>query len=284
MEDRDQSTAGAIQTLGLIAGNGVYPRLLAEAARQHGVTRIHALAFKGETERALARVVDQITWLRLGQLEQLLGAVRSSGLRDFVMVGQITPTRLYTVLPDRRLLTLLRGLPQRNAHTIYGALIAELQAAGAVFHPAHLFMDSARPAAGQLSARAPDEREWADIRLGLTVARQVSRLEIGQTVVIKEGTVLAVEAFEGTDAAILRAGRLGRGGLVVVKVAKQGHDMRFDIPVIGQRTLRTLRRAGVSALAVEAERAIILERDAVVAAANTMNLAWVALPAEGAVQ
>ena len=142
--------------------------------------------------------------------------------------------------------------------------------------PAYRFMETEMPAVGLLSQRAPDEREQADIVLGARVAKTTSGLEIGQTVVVKEGTVLAVEGFEGTDETILRAGRLGGAGGVVVKVAKLGHDMRFDIPIIGTRTFKNLRKARISCLAVEAGRTILLEREKLVAEANRLGLAFTA--------
>jgi DUF1009 family protein len=138
-------------------------------------------------------------------------------------------------------------------------------------------MESAMPPPGPIAGRSPTTSEQADIELGLRVAKITSGIEIGQTVVLKEGTILAVEAFEGTDAAIRRAGRLGGRGTVVVKVAKQGHDMRFDIPVIGLRTLKALRKAGVAVLAVEARRTILLERDRLVAEANRIGLSFLAV-------
>ena len=156
-------------------------------------------------------------------------------------------------------------------------MIESLSGVGIEFRPASLFMESAMPEPGTLTTREPDQREWLDVELGLKVAKTTSGLEIGQTVVIKEGTILAVEAFEGTDAAIQRAGKLGGPGGVVVKVAKSGHDMRFDIPVIGMRTLESLRKAGISTLALEARRTILLEREAILAEAARRGLAIVAV-------
>jgi DUF1009 family protein len=143
-------------------------------------------------------------------------------------------------------------------------------------------MEDRMPAPGLIGARPPTEQEAADIRLGTQVAKATSGLEIGQTVVIKQGTILAVEAFEGTDETILRAGRLSRGGLVVVKAAKPGHDMRFDIPVVGMRTFKVLRKAGVSVLAVEAGRTILLERDALMKESNRRGICFTAVAMEDA--
>jgi DUF1009 family protein len=193
------------------------------------------------------------------------------------MAGQITPTHLFRVRLDAPMLALLRRLKTRNAETIFGAVGDELRAIGVDLLPAHLFMEAHMPPAGVLTARAPTADEEADIRFGLRVAHATSGLDIGQTVVVKAGTVIAVEAFEGTDAAIQRAGRLAGPGGVVVKVAKNGHDMRFDIPVVGLHTAGTLRKAGVAAMAVEAGRCIVLERERVVRELDRRNIALVAV-------
>jgi DUF1009 family protein len=268
---------GTVSELGLVAGKGDYPLLLAQSARQQGVRRIVAVAFRHETSRAIARYVDEVHWVYLGQLQPILDTFKALGVRHAVMAGQITPTNLFSVRFDRATLALLGRLRERNAHTIFGAFCDELKAIGVNLLPAYLFMESAMPPPGPIAGRAPTASEQADIELGLRVAKTTSGIEIGQTVVLKEGTILAVEAFEGTDEAIRRAGRLGGRGTVVVKVAKQGHDMRFDIPIIGLRTLKALRKAGATVLAVEARRTILLERDRLVAEANRMGLSFLAV-------
>jgi DUF1009 family protein len=266
-----------VTELGLVAGKGDYPLLLAQSARQQGVRRIFAVAFRHETDRSIARYVDEVRWVYLGQLQPILDAFRASGLRHAVMAGQITPTSLFSVRFDRAGMAMLGRLRERNAHTIFGAFCQELKSAGIDLLPAHLFMESAMPPPGLIGARPPTAAEQADIDLGLRVAKMTSGIEIGQTVAVKEGTVLAVEAFEGTDEAIARAGRLGGRGAVIVKVAKHGHDMRFDIPVIGLRTMKSLRKARAAVLAVEARRTILLEREKLAAEADRMGLCFVAV-------
>lgn len=268
------------ESLGIIAGRGAYPRLLAEAARREGVRRLFAVAFRWETDPVVERVVDEVAWIRLGQLSGMLEAFRRSGVRQAVMAGQIKPTRLFSLRMDRAMLNLLAGLRERNAHTIFGAVGEELKKNGVELLPAHLFMESAMPPPGLLGRRSPTDREQADIELGLKVAKMTSELEIGQTVVIKNGTILSVEAFEGTDAAIRRAGKLGGPGAVVVKVAKRGHDMRFDIPVVGTYTLRALRKIRAAVLAVEAGRTILLEREKVIGEADRLGLCLTAVTME----
>ena len=266
--------------LGIIAGKGAYPFELARSARRQGIRRLFAVGFKGETSPALAQEVDELAWLKVGQLTAMLDAFAGAGVTQVVMAGQITPTNLFRVRPDRAMLELLGGLAQRNAHTIFGAVGGALRDRGIELKPASLFMEDCMPAAGVLTARAPDARERADIELGRRVARITSGLEIGQTVVLKEGTIVAVEAFEGTDATLRRAGKLAGAGMVVVKTAKQGHDMRFDIPVIGERTLRVLGKVKASVLAVEAGRCIVLDRPAVVALADRAGMSVVAVETE----
>jgi len=272
-------SAAPVQELLVIAGKGSYPVLLAASARQQGVRRVVAIAFRHETSREIGRVADEVRWVYLGQLQAVLDALQSSGIRHAVMAGQITPTHLFSLRFDRAALALLARLRERNAHSIFGAIAEEIKAAGVELLPAYLFMESAMPQPGRIGAREPTEEEREDIRLGLKVAKTTSGIDIGQTVVLKRGTILAVEAFEGTDDAIRRGGRLGGPGAVVVKVAKQGHDMRFDIPVVGLHTLRTLRKARAAVLAVEARRTILLERDALVAEADRMGLSLLAVEA-----
>ncbi len=275
----DLNSIAMPETLGVIAGLGSYPWQLARSAHAQGVKRVVAFAFKGETERVIAKYADEVVWMHLGSLQALLDAVQAKGVTKLVMAGQIKPTRLFNLRLDAKALAVLRTLKVRNAHTIFGAIGDELRAIGAELLPAYCFMETEMPAAGTLGRRAPDAREAADIQLGAKVAKVTSGLEIGQTVVVKEGTVLAVEGFEGTDETILRAGRLGGPGGVVVKVAKLGHDMRFDIPIVGLRTFKMLKKAKISCLAVEAKRTILLERDKLAAEADRLGIAFVAFDA-----
>jgi DUF1009 family protein len=267
------------ESLILIAGQGIYPALLAASARRQGVRRLVVAAFRGETDPAIRAHADEVHWLRLGQLAELLDVLRKTGVRHAVMAGQITPATLFRVRPDARMFALLGRLQERHAHSIFGAIAADLGKQGIELLPACLFMESAMPEPGILGARAPDERERRDMAIGLRIAKTISGLDIGQTVAVKEGVVLAVEAFEGTDRTIRRAAQLGGPGIVVVKVAKTGHDMRFDIPVVGDQTLKGLKKARASALAVEARRTILLGRDALIRAADRMGLSLVALDA-----
>ena len=261
----------------IIAGKGVYPRLLAQAAKEQGVERLITVAFKKETDPVIEKYADEVEWIRLGELGALLDSLQKTGIKHAVMVGQITPTHLFRVRMDGKMLALLKRLPKRNAETIFGAVAEEMTKIGVELISASTFMESHMPEAGVLTEREPTDDENVDIEVGLTVARATSGLDIGQTVVVKEGTILAVEAFEGTNDAIRRAVRLGGKGVVVVKVAKQGHDMRFDIPVIGLHTMKIFKKLKVSALAVEAGRAIFLEKEKVLVEADRMGMCVVAM-------
>lgn len=265
--------------LAIIAGSGVYPRLLATSARKSGVRRIFVLAFKGETDKAMADLCDEVQWVSVGQLSASVAALKKSGAAHAVMVGRITPTALFHVRPDAEFIQLLASLRERNAHTIFGALASRLADAGIELMPAHTFMDDHLAPAGLIGTRGPTESENADLALGMKVAKVTSGLDIGQTVVIKEGTIVAIEAFEGTDETIKRAGGLCGKGAVVVKAAKAGHDMRFDIPVIGVETIALLKRIGAVALGVEAGRTLLLEREKVAAAADKAGICLTGLDA-----
>jgi len=265
------------ERLALIAGRDDYPLLLARAARKSGVQRIETLAFKGETRREIAQLSDSVRWLHAGSLGSLLEALRRSGATHAVMAGQINPKNLFFMRMDQALLNLLQSLPMKNAHTIFGGIVAEIEKTGVQMMAASTFMQEFIPVRGQLSTRAPDARELGDIAIGLRVVKDTSHLDIGQTVVVKGGAVVAVEAFEGTDRAIRRGGKLGGRGAVVVKVPKHGHDMRFDIPVIGSRTLQSIKKAKASCLAMEAGGAILLHKDELIAQADAMGLAVVVL-------
>ncbi|OVE73540.1 hypothetical protein BVX94_03505 [bacterium B17] len=260
------------EVLTIIAGKGAYPRLLAESARKQGVKKLFAVAFKKETDKRIEGVVDETRWLYVGQMQKFVDALQQSGAKYAVMAGAITPTNLFRVRMDSKMLEILKKLPIKNAETIFGAIGDELKEINMELLPASSFMESHMPNEGILTNDNLTEQQKKDIKLGLKAATTTSDLDIGQTVVIKDGTVLAVEAFDGTDETITRAGRLGGAGAVVVKVAKSGHDMRFDIPVIGMNTMKLLKKIKASVLALEAGKAILLERDEIIREANGIGM------------
>lgn len=253
----------AVETLGLIAGNRSLPLLLAQEARRLGVKRLVAVAFEGETDPTLKQFVDDLEWLKVGQLGKMISAFTDRGVRQCVMAGQIAPKHLYDVRPDLRALGMLLRLKEKNAHTIFGAIAGELAKDGVELIEATPWLKSLMPGAGfhlgpQLSA---GQRE--DLAFGFRIAKEVSRLEIGQMVVVKDGAVLAVEGFEGTDKCLARGGELAGkdGGAVAIKVAKANHDMRFDIPCLGPQTLETGAAARIAVLALEAGKSLLLEQE-----------------------
>ncbi len=258
--------------LGLIAGSGVYPKLLAEAARRAGVARIFAAAFEGETDPALAELVDEIEWMRVGQLGRLLKFFQRAQVAQAIMAGQIAPKNLFDFRPDMKALVVLARLPQRNAESLFGAIANELAAVGVELLPATTYMDEFLAVEGLIAGRALSRREGADVAYGFRIAKEISRLDVGQTVVVKGGTVLAVEAFEGTNEALRRGAALGREGAVLVKVSKPDQDMRFDVPVIGLETVRTAAEAKLRVLAVEAGKTLLLEKAALQEAATRAGL------------
>lgn len=255
----------SFETLGIIAGNRSLPLLLAEQARRMGVKRLVAVAFQNETDPKLASLVDEIVWLKVGQLSKMISAFTGHGIKQCVMVGQIAPKNLFDLRPDFRAVGMLFKLKEKNAHTIFGAIADELKKDGVELIEATPWLKPLMPAAGFLLGPRLSEEQKTDVAFGYRIAKEVSRLEVGQIVVVKEGTVLAVEGFEGTDACLRRGGELAGkdGGAVAVKVAKEKHDLRFDIPCIGATTLETCRDAGISVLALESEKTLLLEREAV---------------------
>jgi len=253
----------APESLGLIAGNRSLPREFARQARAAGVKRLIAVAFDKETDPALAPFVDEIVWLKVGQLSKMIAAFTERGIRQCVMVGQIAPRNLYDVRPDLRAMAVLLRLKEKNAHTVFGAIADELKKDGVELIDATPWLKPLMPEAGfQLGPKLSAEQK-ADVDFGFRIAKEISRLEIGQTVVVKGGVVLAVEGFEGTDQCLARGGKLAGkdGGAVAIKVAKLNHDLRFDIPCIGSQTLETCAASGVTVLALEASKTLLLEQE-----------------------
>jgi len=251
-------------SLGLIAGNRSLPLEFARQARVAGIKRLVAVAFENETDAAIAQLVDEVVWLKVGQLSRMISAFTDRGIRQCVMVGQIAPKNLYDLRPDLRAMGLLLRLKEKNAHTIFGAIAEELKKDGVELIEATPWLQPLMPQAGfQLGPKLSAGQE-ADVDFGFRIAKETSRLEIGQTVVVKSGVVLAVEGFEGTDQCLARGGKLAGkdGGAVAVKVARLNHDMRFDIPCIGAQTLETCATSGVAVLALEAGKTLLLEQEA----------------------
>ena len=265
-----------LHALGIIAGNGVYPRLLADGARRAGVEKIVAAAFMDETDPVLERHVNVLEWMRVGQLGRLLKFFRSQDIHHAIMAGQIAPKNLFDLRPDLKALMLLGKLKQRNAESIFVAIADELAKVEVDLLPATTFLEDSLARSGLIAGPKLSSRQEHDVELGWNAAKEIARLDIGQTIIIKNGTIVAVEALEGTNEAIKRGGTLAREGAVVVKVSKPNQDMRFDVPVIGVETVRIAAESGVRVIAVEAGKTLLLERDAVIALANGSTMSVVA--------
>ena len=265
-----------LDALGILAGNGVYPGLLADSARKAGVKKIVAAAFTGETDPALEQHVDLIDWMRVGQLNRLLKFFRAHDIHHAIMAGQIAPKNLFDLQPDWKALLLLGKLKERNAESIFAAIADELAKIDVELLPATTFLEDSLAPSGLIAGTKLSRQEEEDVDLGWKTAKEIARLDIGQTVIVKNGTIVAVEAFEGTNETIKRGGTLARNGAVMVKVAKPNQDMRFDMPVIGLETIRICSEARLRVIAVEAGKTLLLERAAIVELANRSKLSIVA--------
>ncbi len=260
----------------LIAGNGRFPLLVLEAARASGRPMLVA-AIREEAEPALESLAAGFHWIGLGELSRLIDLLKSHGITHAVMAGQVKHTQIFSgIRPDWRLLKLLAALPRKNTDSLLSALADVLAEEGITLLDSTAFLKPLLAGEGVLTRRAPNADECGDIEYGLRVARELARLDIGQTVVIAERACVAAEAMEGTDAVILRAASLSRGRpLTVVKVARPTQDMRFDVPVIGSSTVRTMQQAHATALSVEAGRTLLLDREELLRAADEAGLAIV---------
>jgi DUF1009 family protein len=260
------------ETFGIIAGNGVYPKEMSLAARRAGVTKIVAAAFVNETDPHLAENVDTLEWLRVGQLGRLLKFFRGNDVGHAVMAGQIAPRNLFDLHPDIKALMLLARLKQRNAESIFGAIAGELAKAGVELLPATTFLEDSLAPNGLIAGPKLTRRQLQDLEYGWKIAKEVARLDIGQTVIVKNGTVLAVEGLDGTNETIRRGGKLANAGATMIKVSKPNQDMRFDVPVVGFETVQTAGEARVRAIAVEAGRTLLLDKSAILEEASRSHI------------
>lgn len=260
----------------VIAGAGSYPRLVVQGAKRAGVATVDVMAVKGSCELATCRAADHVLDCTAGECDK--AAVRAGELvyDGVILAGQVSPMSLFRGKFDETVRGWLKAMPVKNAHTIFGKLVAEIERCGTKVLPASLYMDECLPGVGRLTNRDLTPEESDDVRRGMQVAADVGRHDVGQTVLVKSGMVLAVEAFEGTNAAIKRAGKLSKGS-VLFKAAREGHDWRFDIPVVGLKTLKTMKKAGVTALAFQAGRLLLLDREEVIAFANKHGIAIVGI-------
>jgi DUF1009 family protein len=266
-----------MKKIGLIAGNGTFPLAFARAAKEKGI-KVIAVAHEGETLPELAQWVDGIFWIKVGQLGKLIKIFKEQGVADVLMAGGIKKTRLFQGgMPDLRGMALLAKMVHKKDDSILRAVAEELEAEGITVRESTLYLDSILAPAGILTKRKPSKDERQDIEFGWELAKEIGRLDIGQTVVVKGRAVLAVEAIEGTDEAIRRGGLLCERGAVVVKVCKPQQDLRFDLPAVGTQTIQTMKQVKAACLAIEAGKTIIIDRELVVRDADAAGIAIVAL-------
>jgi DUF1009 family protein len=309
---------------GLIAGNGKFPLLVAEGARRAGDS-LAVAAIHEETDPQIERLADRVEWVGIGQLGKMIRFFKDEGVEKAIMAGQVRHEQIFSrAVPDARMLKLLLKLPRRNTDSLIGAVADELGSEGIQLIDSTYFLQDYLPRAGTLTARKPDAREQADIDYALEIAREIAQLDLGQTIVVRSKACVAIEAMEGTDATIRRAGQLTRegteapplsadaldsenalatsraskqGGLVrglsnmlrgkrtnlaagrltVVKLAKPGQDMRFDVPVIGVPTIETMLAAGATCLCISAGKTLMFDRDEMLTLANQNNMTIIAV-------
>jgi len=268
-------TTGAtgVENWGLIAGNGDFPFLVLEGARSRGI-EMAVIAIREEASPDLERRASRLHWVSLGELSRTIELLHQEGVKHAVMAGQVKHNKIFSAIrPDWKLAKLLLTLPSKNTDSLIGAVARVLADEGIELVDSTKFLGALLPAAGILTRRAPDQTESADINYGRSIAQQIAALDLGQTVVVRDRACVAIEAMEGTDETIERAARIVAGQrLVVVKVSKPGQDMRFDVPVVGLRTIEVMRRSNATALALDAGKTLLFDRDALIAAADEAGI------------
>ena len=267
---------------GLIAGNGDFPFLVLEGARSRGI-EMAVIAIREEASPSLERVARRLHWVGLGELSRAIELLHQEGVKRAVMAGQVKHNKIFSAIrPDWRLAKLLFSLPAKNTDSLIGAVARVLQDEGIELVDSTKFLGPLLPSAGVLTRRAPDESEAADMAYGRDIARRIAGLDLGQTVVVRDRACVAIEAMEGTDETIERAARITGGQrLVVVKVGKPKQDMRFDVPVVGIKTIEVMRRCQATALAIDAGRTLLFDRDDLIRAADEAGIAIQAFAADG---
>jgi DUF1009 family protein len=259
---------------GLIAGNGRFPFLVLEGARSQGID-MAVIAIKEEADPDLGKLAQRLHWVSLGELSKTIDLLHQEGVTQAVMAGQVKHNKIFSAIrPDWKLTKVLFALPKKNTDSLIGAVAKVLEDEGIRLVDSTVFLKPLLPDAGVLTRRKPSQEEYADMAYGLSLARNLAAMDIGQTVVVSSQACIAVEAMEGTDETIARAARIAVGRpLVVVKVSKPKQDMRFDVPVVGLPTIATMKASGATALAIDAQRTLLFDREALLAAANDAGIA-----------
>jgi DUF1009 family protein len=267
-------TSANVTGWGLIAGNGRFPFLVLEGARSQGI-EMAVIALKEEASPELEKIAKRLHWVSLGELSKAIDLMHKEGVTQAVMAGQVKHNKIFSAIrPDWKLAKLLFSLPRKNTDALIGGIARVLKDEGIQLVDSTLFLKPLLPEPGVLTRRAPNEQESADIAYGHSVARQIAEMDIGQTVVISDQACVAVEAMEGTDETIARAARIAAGKtLVVVKVSKPRQDMRFDVPVVGLPTIEQMKSSRATALAVDAGRTLLFDRQQLIALADAADIA-----------
>ncbi|MDM7924056.1 MAG: UDP-2,3-diacylglucosamine diphosphatase LpxI [Pyrinomonadaceae bacterium] len=265
---------------GLIAGNGRFPFLVVEGAKKAGAS-LSVVAIKEEADPTIEQIAGKVKWVGIGQLGKMIDHFKKEGVGKAMMAGQVKHVQIFSgALPDVRMLKMLWNLPKRNTDSLIGGVAAEMGKEGIeLIDSTHFIKDHLAPV-GILTKRHPDENEQGNIDYGLHIAHEIARLDLGQTIVVRAKACVAIEAMEGTDATILRAGELAKGKLTVVKVAKPDQDMRFDVPVVGKPTIETMIEAGATCLSITAGKTLIFDRDEMIDLANRNKIVVIGSPSE----
>ena len=265
-----------LDSLLIIAGRDNYPKIILEAARKSRVKKIHVIAFFGVTKKRNLDLANKVYWIKVGEFQKMIDIIFKSGLKNVIMVGQISPKNIFSYKLDKKAKEILASLEILNAHSIFKKIVSEIENTGAKVLPANYFINDLIPVPGILTKRNLTETERKNLSIGTRFVKSNSNFDVGQTIALKSGYIVAVEAMEGTNATILRASKLAGKNITIVKVSKRNHDLRFDIPVVGISTIRTMIKANATCLGVEAKRTIIFNIREVIEIANKNNIAIIA--------
>jgi len=263
--------------IGLIAGGGQFPITFSKAAKSKGFV-VYAVAYNNETDPGLKENVDTIEWIYLGQIKRIIKFFKKNAVSQAVMMGAITKTRMFSdVRPDIKAISLIAGMRHTHDDGLLRGFVTLLEKEGIEIKPSTFLLPDLLALKGCWTKRKPTRSEKNDIELGWKLAKEIGRLDIGQCVVVGGGSILAVEAIDGTDATIMRGGKLGQGTAVVVKVCKPNQDLRFDIPAVGAQTIKTMHESGARVLIIEAGKTVVFDREEMIDMANEFGIAIVAM-------
>lgn len=266
-----------IKKIGIIAGNGRFPIIVAQNAQKLDIEVI-AVAHIGETLAEIEEFADKTIWVKVGKLARMIDAFKQEGVKDVLMAGGIKKTRLFTdVIPDLKSILLLSKLACKQDDSILRAVAAELEKEGLTVRESHLFLRSILAPKGAVYGRKPGTKEMDDIHFGWNAAKEFGKLDVGQCIVIKNKVILAVEAVEGTDETIKRGGRLCKKGAIVVKVSKPGQDLRFDVPAVGPNTIQVMSEANANILAIEADKTLMIDKEEMLVLAKEKRISIISL-------